>query len=638
MERAARNPGRAQKAAKTTSRGGRKQVMFGHWMRRVALILLATALPGAVTSLAAQPDAPSVARFAWISYAGEDGPPPLARQYRNPILAGFYPDPSVLRVGRDYYLVNSTFTWFPGLPIFHSRDLVSWRPIGNAIDRPGQFDFTGLAVSRGIFAPDLSFHNGRYFLVGTCVDCGGNFVMTARNPAGPWSKPVWLKTVEGIDPALFFDDDGRAWLINNRAPEGTPLYDGHRALWIEQFDPVTLTMMGNPKLVVNGGIDLSKKPVWIEGPHIYKVGGQYYLSAAEGGTSVNHSQVILRADKVDGPYVPAPPSVNPILTQRDLDPTRPNPITSAGHADLVQMPSGKWAAVFLATRPYRGNLYNIGRETYLLPVTWRDGWPIILDKGKTIPTSLPRIAGADRPSAPQTGSFSWREDFNGPRLGMAWMTMRGAGVRVAGGELLLEARRDGIGDLGKPALAARRQQHAVATVTTSLAFSPREGESAGFAAIQNDDYFLTIALTRREGKLLVRVARRAGKSEPREGVTVAEKGVAGTGPVGLRIRARDGLYSFDMQSGGKWVTVAADVDATNLSTEIAGGFVGTMIGPFAQGGEASVECSSPLNRRHPGLDPGSRSLCPINRAAHLSHTRKAGPRIKSGVTCVCWRR
>jgi alpha-N-arabinofuranosidase len=581
MERAARNP-RERKKLRKRPAGMEEMVMLGHWMRRIALILLAAALPGAVTGLSAQPDAPSIARFAWVSYAGEDGPPPPVGQYRNPILAGFYPDPSILRVGRDYYLVNSTFSWFPGLPIFHSTDLVSWRQIGNAIDRPDQFDFSGLAMSRGIFAPDLSFHKGLYYLVGTCVDCGGNFVMTAKNPAGPWSKPVWLKSVEGIDPSLFFDDDGRAWLVNNRAPDGTPLYDGHRALWIEQFDPVKLRMMGKPKLIVNGGIDLAKKPVWIEGPHIYKVRGQYYLCAAEGGTSVNHSQVILRADKVDGPYVPAPPSVNPILTQRDLDPARPNPITSAGHADLVQMPNGKWAAVFLATRPYRGNLYNIGRETYLLPVTWRDGWPIILDKGKTIPTRLPRIAGADRPKAPQTGSFSWRDEFEGAKLGPAWMTMRGAPVRVAGGNLLLDARRDGIGDLGKPAFAARRQQHGVATVTTSLAFSPRDGESAGLAAIQNDDYFLTIALTRQEGKLLVRVARRAGKSEPREGVTVAEQPVTGAGPIGLRIRARDGLYGFDMQSGGKWVTVAADVDATNLSTDKAGGFVGTMIGPFAE--------------------------------------------------------
>lgn len=558
--------------------------MFGRWMRHIGPLLAIIAMPGASTSLSAQPDAPSVARFDWVTYAGEDGPPPPSGQYRNPVLAGFYPDPSILRVGRDYYLVNSTFTWFPGLPVFHSRDLVSWTQVGNAIDRPDMFDFSGLAVSRGIFAPDLSFHKGRYYLVGTCVDCGGNFVMTARNPAGPWSKPVWLRSVEGIDPALFFDDDGRAWLINNRAPEGPPLYDGHRALWIEQFDPATLRMMGKPKLVVNGGIDLSKKPVWIEGPHIYKVGGHYYLSAAEGGTSVNHSQVILRADKADGPYVPAPASVNPILTQRDLDPARPNPITSAGHADLVQMPNGQWAAVFLATRPYRGNLYNIGRETYLLPVSWKDGWPVILPKGQPIPMTLPRFASADHPAAPQTGSFAWRDAFAGATLGPAWMTMRGAPVRLAGGDLLLDARRDGIGDLGKPAFAGRRQQHDVASVATWLSFSPQEGESAGLAAIQNDDYFLTIAVTRRGGKYVFRVARRAGRTDPREGVTVVELPVDESREIGLRIRANGGLYSFDIASGANsWLTIAADVDATNLSTEIAGGFVGTMIGPFAQG-------------------------------------------------------
>lgn len=551
----------------------------------IAAALLASALPLGLAGLAAQPQtspAPSVARFAWMSYEGQDGPPPPAGQFRNPILAGYYPDPAILRTGRDFYLVNSTFTHTPGLPIFHSRDLVTWRQIGNAIDRPGMFDFSGLEVSRGIFAPDLSFHKGRYYLVGTCVDCGGNFVMTARTPAGPWSAPVWLPTVEGIDPSLFFDDDGRAWLINNRAPEGTPLYEGHRALWIERFDPVALKMMGNPKLVVNGGIDLSKKPIWIEGPHIYKVGGKYYLCAAEGGTSVNHSQVILRADRVDGPYVPAPAGVNPILTQRDLDPARPDPITSAGHADLVQLADGSWWATFLATRPYEGNLYNIGRETFLLPVAWRDGWPIILDKGKTIPVTLPRPLPADKAAPPQTGSFSWRDEFDGAKLGMAWMTMRGAPVRIGNGALLLDARRDGISDLGKPAFAGRRQQHRVATVATQLDFAPREGESAGLAAIQNDDNFLTVALARRSGKLAVRVARRAGKDDPREGVTVAETPVA-AGPLELRIRTKDGRYSFDMRAGGEWTTLAADVDATHLSTEKAGGFVGTLIGPFAQG-------------------------------------------------------
>src|SRR6187402_1409013 len=259
-----------------------------------------------VALTAATPAAAEDARFAWFEYSGADGDAPAQGQYRNPILAGFYPDPSIVRVGEDYYLVNSTFSWFPGIPVFHSRDLVHWRQIGNAIDRPNQLSFDGLTISKGVFAPAITWHDGTFYIVNTCVDCGGNFVITARDPAGPWSDPAWLPTVEGIDPSLFFDDDGSAWLINNRAPAGGSTYDGHRALWIERFDPVGLKMLGHPKMVVDGGIEPGKKPIWIEGPHIYKRNGKYYLMAAEGGTSVNHSEVILRADRVDGPYRPAP--------------------------------------------------------------------------------------------------------------------------------------------------------------------------------------------------------------------------------------------------------------------------------------------------------------------------------------------
>lgn len=546
---------------------------------RFALLGLAATL-GALAS----PTAASPARFAWFDYQGTDATAVSPGKYQNPILAGFYSDPSVLRVGADYYLVTSTFSWFPGIPVFHSRDLVHWRQIGNAIDRPGMLDFGGLGMSKGVFAPDISHHDGRYFIVNTCVDCGGNFVITARNPAGPWSDPVWLKSVEGIDPSLFFDADGRAWLVNNRAPAGPALYSGHRAIWIEQFDPVGLKMLGNPRMIVDGGTDLAAKPVWIEGPHLYRHKRAYYLMAAEGGTSVNHSEVIFKANAIEGPYLPAPKEVNPILTQRDLPPDRRDPISAAGHASLVQLPDGRWWAMFLATRPYAQDYYNIGRETFLLPVDWRGEWPVILPKGVAVPQSGPLpLPSTPAGTPPSTGNFTVHQDFSRRALGPEWMSMRSAAYRLAGGALLLDPLRDGLGDMGRPAFVARRLQHRDAVVTTELRFAPAKGEAAGLAALQNDNYFLTLALTNGASGPTVRVARRAGEKEPRDGITIAEKPVGSAGPIRLRITFRGGSCDFAYAVGKAWTVIARNVDATNLSTATAGGFVGTLVGPFAQG-------------------------------------------------------
>lgn len=535
---------------------------------------------GALALLGAAP-APAPVAFDWFSYRGEDGAPAPAGQYRNPVLAGFYPDPSIVRVGADYYLVNSTFAWFPGIPVWHSRDLVSWRQIGNAIDRPGQLDFTGLRLSRGVFAPAITYARGRFWIVSTCVDCGGNFIVTARDPAGPWSDPVWLPTVEGIDPSLFFDADGSAWLVNNRAPAGGSTYDGHRAIWLERFDPEAMRMHGGARMIVDGGVDLAKRPVWIEGPHLLKKDGFYYLIAAEGGTSVNHSQVVFRAALIEGPYRPAPAGVNPILTQRDLPAGRAAPISAAGHAQLVQLPDGRWQAVFLATRPYAGDFYNTGRETFLLPARWRDGWPAILPAGRAVPRLVARPLPAAGDAPPQAGSFAVRDEFARARLGREWVTMRGASVAVGGGALRLMPGA-GLGTLGKPAFAARRQQHAVGVAETELRAFPAEGASAGLAAVQNDAFFLTIAAVRRGGRTWVRAARRAGEGEPVGGVTLAEREVAARGPIRFRVAMRGGRYDLSYAVGGRWEMLARDVDATHLSTASAGGFVGTMIGPFAQ--------------------------------------------------------
>ncbi|MGI4732452.1 MAG: glycoside hydrolase family 43 protein [Janthinobacterium lividum] len=543
------------------------------------------ALLAALSVGATAPPAP--ARFDWFEYRGvEPGPAPAAGRYRNPVLPGFYSDPSIVRVGADFYLVTSTFSWFPGIPVFQSRDLVHWRQIGNAISRPGQLSFGHLAMSRGVFAPAISHHDGRFWIINTCVDCGGNYVLTATNPAGPWSDPVWLRDVGGIDPSIFWDDDGRAWIVNNDAPSGTPRYPGHRAIWLHQFDWHAMNTVGTAKVVVDGGVYPERKPVWIEGPHLYKRAGRYYLMDAEGGTSVNHSEVIFSADRVDGPYTPAPPAREPILTQRDLDPARPNPITSAGHADLVDIGGDRWWAVFLATRPYADNLYNTGRETFLLPVSWQDGWPTILPHGEAIP-AIAKAPPLPVDTAPTSTSNIERDDFSGPELAPEWVMMRNPDTRwwrLGGGGVSLDPRPVGLGDMGNASFIARRQQQADATATTEVRFAPAEGQAAGLAALQNDEYFLTELLTRRDGRLAVEVRRRAGSAEPRDGVLIASVpvDVAPGAPIRLRLHARGGRYDADWaDTNGPWRSAAHDIDGTNLSTEKAGGFVGTMIGLYA---------------------------------------------------------
>lgn len=534
--------------------------------------------------------AASIARFDWLDYRGAD-PLPTAGpgEYRNPILQGFYPDPSITRVGDDYYLVTSTFAWFPGLPVFHSRDLVNWTQIGNAIDRPDQLDFGTLGLSRGVFAPAIEHRDGTFYIVNTCVDCGGNFVITARDPKGPWSDPVWLPEIEGgIDPSIFFDEDGSAWILNNGPPPGEPLYEGHRAIWIQRFDPQALKMVGPRTLLVNGGVDPSTKPIWIEGPHIYRVNGFYYLIAAEGGTAEGHSQVVLRSRTVTGPYVPF--SGNPILTQRDLPRDRQSPITSAGHADFVRTPSGEWWATFLAVRPYADDYYNTGRETFLMPVRWEGGWPRITDPGQTIPWTArrPKLPPQPTPPIPTNGPFEVREDFSSPELPPHWMMMRNPRERwwsIDDGELRLQARPVALGDNGNPSLLARRQQHMNATATTIVRFSPESptGE-AGLTALQSDDYWYFLGVGQQDGRPVVRLRRRAGEEEPRTGTVLqqVELPVPPGSPVQLRIDARGAEYDFSWSADGKtWNALAQGADGTILSTKRAGGFVGAVFGLHA---------------------------------------------------------
>jgi alpha-N-arabinofuranosidase len=517
----------------------------------------------------------------------------------NPILSGFYPDPSIVKVGPDYYLVNSTFAYFPGVPVFHSQDLKNWRQVGNVISRPSQMDFMGDRMTRGLFAPAIDYHNGTFYLTCTLIDHKGNFVMTAKNAGGPWSDPTFLPEVRGIDPSLFFDDaTNKAYVIyNSDPPDNKPLYSGHRSIKQIELNPQTLQTVGEAKMLVNGGVDLSKKPVWIEGPHIMKRGDWYYLYAAEGGTSVNHSEVVFRSKSALGPFVPY--EQNPILTQRDLPPGRPDPITSAGHAQFVQGPDGKTYAIFLAVRPYEGNFYNTGRETFIAPVTWKDDWPIINPDSKEVKYSYPvNYREVKQPGAlPQSGNFAYTLRFD-KALDPALLFLRtrdttSYALSKAKG-LTLKLKPETCGGTGNPAFIGKRQQHLKCSTETELTFTTKaDNEKAGLTIFQDEKHYYFLCQSVAGGKPVIQLFKSTADEKAPE-LLAQETLQTATSKVGLRISADGDTYSFYFAEKAKnWKPLKEKVDAKFLSTQVAGGFIGCVFGMYATSmGQATTNTAS----------------------------------------------
>jgi alpha-N-arabinofuranosidase len=577
------------------------------WRQAITLSLLIMML--ALGSACARPEASAAttARFAWFEYTGADAVFDTALsddEYRNPILAGYYPDPSVVRVGPDFYMVNSTFGFFPGIPVFRSRDLVNWEQIGNAVDRPDMMPYDGIHLGyHGVYAATIEYQDGTFYIMNTCVGCGGNFVLRASDPAGPWSDPIWLPHIQGIDPSLFFDDDGKVYVVHHGDPEDKR-YDEHTAIYIMEVDPETFAARSDDVMLVDGGDDYPWNTDWIEGPHLYKIDDNYLLSAPGGGTGYFHQQLMFRADDPFGPFRPW--EDNPSLTQFGLPADRTDPVTATGHADMFQDTAGDWWAVFLGTRVFELSDSNsnpgsflTGRETFLLPVRWQDGWPVILDKGLPVPYALkrPRLPEDSPPEIPTTGNFTLREEFADPRLGFEWLHIRAPREtwwQTGTGELVIEARSDRVGDPGQPSFVGRRLQHMTATWTTSLEFEPQApGEEAGLLAIQNDDHYYAFGIYMAEnGATSLRVRRRADGSEPARGVTLYEEAIdlpAG-GPVLLRMSVDRGDLDFSFSlDGDEFDVVLDDADARVLSTAVAGGFTGAVVGMFAERDRLQVD-------------------------------------------------
>lgn len=551
---------------------------------RLPIKTLAVSLASCAACLAVDP-----VSFESFSYEGKDpifDTPPSPGHFQNPLLAGFYPDPSSVRVGDDFYLVTSSFSFFPGLPIFHSKDLVNWTQLGHVLDRPSQLMVENLRASRAIFAPTIRYNDGTFYVITTSVDGIGNFYATATDPAGPWSEPKRLRFINGIDPSFFFDDDGRAYITHNGPPPGNEsLYEGHRAVWLWEIDLETNEPIGEGKIIINGGVDLSAEPVWIEAPHIFKKDGWYYLTCAEGGTSIQHSQVIFRTKTLDGKWEPW--SQNPILTQRDLPEDRDHPIIAAGHADFLELPNGDWWATFLAIRPYEGGFYNTGREVYMLPIKWtEDGWPMILEQGLEIPwqPKCPDLPAASQVEQPTTGNFKWVDEFNDPELGYEWMYLRtpqSDWLELKNGKLLIQPLPNSLNELKNPSWIARRQQHSTYDASTQFEL-PSSGVSAGVAAFIREDYYFYCGIKKTPDGY-VAFLEKAEESAPKIVIEKPIPGLKEGQSITMSIEGDRSLISFAIETpNGKRVTIAENEDATILTTTRAWGFIGAMMGPYAR--------------------------------------------------------
>ena len=441
--------------------------------------------------------------FSQVVYQGNDqvySENPLSPgEFYNPILQGCYPDPSITRKGDDYFLVCSSFAMFPGVPIFHSKDLVNWTQIGHVLDRTSQLKVQDTGISAGVYAPAIKYNpNNDTFYMITTQFAGdfGNIIVKSKDPFKGWSDPIRLK-FNGIDPSIFFDDNGKAYVVHNDGPKKSEeLYNGHRVIKIWEYDVENDQVIpGTDQVIVNGGVDLSKKPIWIEAPHIYKKDGRYYLMCAEGGTGGWHSEVIFVSDNPKGPFIPAPS--NPILSQRYLDHSRKNMVDWAGHADLVEGPDGKYYGVFLAIRPNEKGRVNIGREAFILPVDWSGEFPVFENGLIPMEPKLKTPAGVENKTGKDgyfpNGNFTFTENFTSPQLDYRWIGLRGPREEfisiLKDGGLQITPFPVNIKEVKPTSTLFYRQQHNNFSFTTTLNYTPKtEKDLAGITCVQSENF------------------------------------------------------------------------------------------------------------------------------------------------------
>lgn len=482
-------------------------------------------------------------------------------EVKNPILRGFNPDPSIIRVGEDYYIATSTFEWFPGVQIHHSKDLVNWTLLTRPLDRISQLDMKGVGDSCGVWAPCLSHDKGTFYLCYTIVRSKGvfkdthNYLVTAPSIEGPWSEPVFLNSY-GFDPSLFHDEDGRKWVLT-MTTDFRKERNRFAGILIEEFDPLLGACTGDPQLIFKG-TELG----WTEGSHLYKIGDYYYILVAEGGTFYNHAESVARSKEILGPYEEMPG--NPLITSKD----RPwLTIQKAGHGDLVELADKSWMFVHLGSRPIRRHCM-LGRETCMQNIRFdEEGWPRIADGGNE-----PRESFISPYSAIPKGLTDVLYSFDESILHQDFQSLR---IPLGPDVLSLSDRKgflrlygkESMSSLFTQALVGRRQQAFRCTVTTQVEFTPTwYKHMAGLAYYYGTRQYYYLAITHDEA--LGRVVSLLSCDNDSYDLPIATVPISSVGAVTLRIEVRDDIVRFlcsaDSESFGQ---VGDDQDALRISDD-----------------------------------------------------------------------
>lgn len=537
--------------------------------------------------------------FSTAQYQGDDEiykkNPLKEDEFYSPILQGCYPDPAITRKGDDYYMVCSSFAMFPGVPIFHSKDLVNWTDLGGVLNKVSEFNPHDTGISSGVYAPGITYnpHNDTFYMIVTAFTGNmGNIIVKTKDPKKGWGSPIKLD-FNGIDPSIFFDDNGKGYVVHNDAPDkGKEIYNGHRVIKVWEYDTEKdQVIAGTDKIIVDGGVDLSKKPIWIEAPHLYKKNNHYYLMCAEGGTGGNHSEVVFISDSPKGPFKPS--TNNPILTQRHFPQNRVNKVDWAGHADLVLGPDNKYYGVFLGIRPNEKDRVNAGRETFMLPVDWSGTFPVfengLVPMGPKLkmPNGVVNKTGKD--GFFPNGNFTFTENFTSDKLDYRWIGLRGPRehfISIGKKGLEINPFPVNIKELKPTSTLFYRQQHNTFSFSTSLDYKPEsEKDLVGIVCLQNERFNYVFGITKKGKDIYILLERTEnGKSE-----TLFSNKIEYKGALRLQVKAVGDNYQFSYAlNGGNFENLGSPVSGDILSTNIAGGFTGALVGLYATSANNSL--------------------------------------------------